>query len=255
MTDWDLLNDEFAPYKVGSRTDSMAMLAWYLKNVERLDEELITDFICDGNGDKGIDALVVDDSESEIVIYQAKRMDSSTKTQGDNDLKHFVGTAQYFATEETVQGLLDSKPREELRRLLIRNDIKLKVKQGFKVKRLVYVTNAKLDAAGLSYANATATQSPALDVWDQTRLAAIADRVRREGMRPEKIKLTATTAPIIDDLGGKAKLAVALIPAKELVKLPGITDMTLFSRNVRLSAGNTRINKELAETVENAAEQ
>jgi AIPR protein len=45
-----------------------------------------------------------------------------------------------------------------------------------------------------------------------------------------------------------------LVPATELVKLPGIDDMTLFSRNVRLSAGNTRINRELAKTVADASE-
>jgi hypothetical protein len=253
-TAWDQLNDDFAPYKIGSRTDSTAMLAWHLQNVERLDDELVPDYICDGNGDKGIDALVIDDEQSEMTIYQSKRMDSKTKTQGDNDLKNFVGTAQYFATPETVQALLDSKPREELRRLIIRGGIKEKVAAGYKVKRLVYVTNAKLDSAGVGYANTMSTQSPVLDVWDQARLAAVADRVKREGMRPEKVVLKATSTPLQDDLGGKAKLAVALISASELLKLPGIADMTLFSRNVRLSAGNTRINKELATTVADQAE-
>ncbi|WP_181439636.1 AIPR family protein [Curtobacterium sp. MCBD17_032] len=253
-TAWDALNEDFAPHKIGNRTDSTAMLAWYLRNVERLDDEYISDYICDGNGDKGIDALVVNDSESEITIYQAKRMDSPSKTQGDKDLKHFVGAAQYFASEETVRGLLESKPRDELRRLLLRNDVQSKVAQGYRVKRLVYVTNSLLDSSGDGYVDAMVTQEPSLDVWDQTRLAAVAERVRREGMRPERVTLRATTAPIIDDLGGKAKLAVALIPAKELLNLPGIADMTLFSRNVRLSAGNTRINRELAETVDNAAE-
>ena len=230
------------------------MLAWHLQNIERLDDELVPDFICDGNGDKGIDALVVDDEQSEITIYQAKRMGSKTKTQGDSDLQKFVGTVQYFATADTVQALLDAKPNEQLRHLLLRNNIKEKVAQGFKVKRLVYVTNARLDSAGSGYVKTISTQTPSLDVWDRDRLTAVAERVRREGMRPETVKITATSAPLEDNLGGKAKLAVALIPAKELLKLPGIADMTLFSRNVRLSAGNTRINKELAATVADPAE-
>lgn len=246
---WETLNEEFAPHQIGSRTPSAAMLAWYLLNVERLDDELVPDFICDGNGDKGIDALVVDDEQSEITIYQSKRMESETKTQGDSDLQKFVGTAQYFATPDTVQALLDSKPNEQLRHLLLRNNIKDKVAQGYKVKRLVYVTNANLDSAGTGYVKTVSTQSPSLDVWDRERLAAVADRVRREGMRPETVRLKASSAPLRDDLGGKAKLAVALVPARELMKLPGIADMSLFSRNVRLSVGNTRINKELAATV------
>jgi hypothetical protein len=68
------------------------------------------------------------------------------------------------------------------------------------------------------------------------------------------VTLHASQAPLLDDLDGEARLAVALVPATELVELPGITDLTLFSRNVRLSAGNTRINKELAKTVADPAE-
>jgi hypothetical protein len=41
----------------------------------------------------------------------------------------------------------------------------------------------------------------------------------------------------------------ALVPANELVRLPGIGDLTLFALNVRLGLGRTRINKELARTV------
>ena len=251
---WDALNEEFAPHLIGSRTPSAAMLTWHLLNVERLDDELVPDFLCDGSGDKGIDAIVVDDEQSEITIYQSKRMESKTKTQGESDLQKFVGTAQYFESPETVQTLLDSKPNEQLRHLLLRNSIKEKVAQGYRVKRLVYVTNAALDSSGVGYVKTVSTQSPSLDVWDQERLAAVAERVKREGMRPETVKLHATSAPLQDDLGGMAKLAVALVPAKELLKLPGIADMTLFSRNVRLSAGNTRINRELAATVADVAE-
>lgn len=255
MTDsWALLNDEFLPHQIGQRTKSAAMLAWYLSNVERLEDERIPDAICDGSGDKGIDAIVVNDDESEITIYQGKRMESRRKTQGDVDLKNLIGAAQYFKDATTVQGLLDSKPNEELRRLLLREEVKDKIAGGYRVKRLVFVTNAELDSAGASLVQALAGQEPSLDIWPRSRLGAVAERVKRAVMRPEVVTLHASKPPIEDDLGGKAKLVVALVPAKELVKLPGIDDMTLFSRNVRLSAGNTRINKELASTVADKGE-
>lgn len=249
-----LLESEFAAHHVGSRTLSAAMLAWFLTNVERLDPEAVPDAICDGNGDKGIDAIVVDDELSEITLYQGKHMDSATKTQGDKDLKNLVGAARYFATPETVRGLLASKPNLELRRLLLRNDIEAKVAAGYTVRRLVFVTNAELDASGKDYEAAMSSQEPPLDIWDGERLVAIAGRIRHADMRSETVSLKASSTPIIDELDGEARLAIALVPALELVALPGISDMTLFSRNVRLSAGNTRINRELAKTVADPGE-
>ena len=57
-------------------------------------------------------------------------------------------------------------------------------------------------------------------------------------------------APAIStDLGSKAKMAVTLVPATELVKLNGIADLSLFDPNVRLGLGKTRINRELDATV------
>lgn len=249
-----LLSDVFAPFQVGARSPSAAMLAWFLRNVERLDPEDLPDALCDGSGDKGIDALTVDDDLNEITLYQGKRMDSPTKTQGDRDLKNLLGAARYFATPDTVRGLLNSKPNLELRRLLLRNDIEAKVAAGYKVRRLVFVTNAELDSAGISLEAAMAGQEPPLDVWHGNRLAAVAQRVQRADLRPETVTLHASSEPLIDELDGQARLAVALVPALELVKLPGIDDLTLFSRNVRLSAGNTRINRELADTVADVAE-
>ncbi len=224
------------------------MLAWFMLNVERLEAEAVVDALCDGGGDKGIDALVVDDDLSEITLYQGKRMDSPTKTQGDNDLKNLLGAARYFTTAETVRGLLESKPNVALRSLLLRNDVEAKIAAGYKVKRLVYVTNALLDAAGASLVAAMTGQDPPLDVWHGDRLSAVAHRVQRADMRAETVTLEASSVPIEDDLG-EARLAIALVPATQLVDLPGIDDLTLFSRNVRLSAGNTRINKELAAAV------
>ncbi|WP_157759661.1 AIPR family protein [Cellulosimicrobium cellulans] len=244
-----LLDGAFASELIGDRNPSAAMLAWFLRNVERIDPELVPEAICDGPGDKGIDALVVDDDLSEITLYQGKRMESPTKTQGDGDLKTFIGAAQYFESAEAVQGLLDSKPNVELRNLLVRNDVVAKVSAGYRVRRLVFVTNSMLDASATGLISALADHDPVLDVWSRERMAAIAERVRRADLRPESVTIHASTSPIVDELDGNARLAIALVPASELILLPGIDDLSLFSRNVRLSAGNTRINRELAETV------
>lgn len=249
-----LLDEEFAAAKIGDRTDSAAMLAWLLTHIERLEPEEVEDAICDGAGDKGIDALTVDDDLREITLFQSKRMQSPTKTQGDLDLKQLVAAAEYFRTPETIAGLLASKPNVELRRLLLRNDIPAKIADGYRVKRLVYVTNAPLDDAAVTYINAMATREPTLEVWHGDTLAAVAQRVRRSELKAGTIQIEASGPPLMDELDGRSQLAVAIIPASALVKLEGIDDSSLFSRNVRLSVGNTRINKELAATIADPTE-
>jgi hypothetical protein len=68
------------------------------------------------------------------------------------------------------------------------------------------------------------------------------------------VTLNAVKPVTVVDLTEQERMAVALVPASELVKLPGIQDYSLFDRNVRLSAGRTKINRELAATVRNPAE-
>jgi hypothetical protein len=58
------------------------------------------------------------------------------------------------------------------------------------------------------------------------------------------------TAPLVDT----AQMALALVPATELVRLPGIENLTLFDLNVRLGLGNTKINRELRQTITTGGE-
>jgi len=231
------------------------MLAWFLTTVWRLEPEDVTDAICDGSGDKGIDALVVDDDLAEITVLQGKWRESANKAQGDNDLKLLTGASDYFASAASVEGLLASKPNAELHNLLVRQDVRNKIANGSHLVRLVFVTNAQLDPSAKDFVTSRAGVEPQLDVWPRERLAEVAARARRAELRPETVTLRTVAPPMKVDLTSAERLAVALISAQELTeKLPGISDYTLFSRNVRLFAGRTRINDELRDTVRDVDE-
>jgi AIPR protein len=250
----DLVEGEIAVYQTGSRTASAALIAWFLTNVFRMEPEDVDDAICDGGGDKGIDALVVDEDLREITVLQSKHRDKPDAEQGDKDLRDFMGAARYFESPEAVDGLLRSKPNPELTQLINRLKIRDRVAEGAHATRMVFVSNGSLDAAGHGYVEAIAGDDPPLDVWDISRLVPIADRTRRPDLLPDQVELTSTTKPEIVDLGGGVSLAIGLIPASELVTLNGIEDLSLFDRNVRLGVGRTRINKELSETLSQPAE-
>lgn len=248
-----LIQKAIAPHLVGSRTESAALLAWFLYSVWRLDLEDVADAICDGGGDKGIDALVVSDDSKEICIFQSKHHVSAAGAQGDNDMKKLFGAAKYFESGESVDGLMNSKPRPELQQLVVRSNVRAKVEDDYQL-RLVFVTDGTLDSAGKSYVSAIASSSPDFEVWDLPRLAAIAKRVEAPAFKPGRCRIQAASKPSSIDMSGGTKLVVGLFPASELVKLPGISDLSIFDRNVRLSEGRTRINKELAATIRDAHE-
>lgn len=250
-----LLSAGIRAEKIGNRTESAALLAWFLTTVWRIDPEDVDSAICDGGGDKGIDALVVDDDLSEITVFQSKFVhDPSHKRQGDSDLKQLVGAAAWFENAESVDALLAAGPNQELRNLITRQEVRDKVARGGHVVKLVYVTNAELDSAGKSYADARRVGPPPLEIWDRAKLAEIAERTQRPSLIADPRVLHTASQPMVIDLTHQAKMAVCVVPASELVALPGIEDRSLFSRNVRLFAGRTRINNELRSTVQDLDE-
>jgi hypothetical protein len=249
-----LLESETGLHHVGNRTRSTALLAWFLETVWRLEPEEASDSICDGGGDKGIDALHVDEDVKEITVLQAKHRTAAHLTQGDNDLKNLVGTATYFEAPEGVDALLASGPNEELRMLVERLEVRSKLEAGDYNVRLVFVTNATLDVAGTDYMSARGDQLPPLDVWSRDRLAGIAARTATLRVGEGEIPLTTATDPIVVDLNGHVRMAIGLVAAPDLVRLPGIDDLSIFQLNVRLGLGRTRINKELAKTIQNPSE-
>jgi hypothetical protein len=254
VPEYTRIQEEAQAYLTGTRGASAALLAWFLAAVWRVEEEDIDDAICDGSGDKGIDGLLVDDTLGEITILQSKHRDSADAGQGDADLERLVGAAAYFETPETVDGLLRAKPNPELTRLLTRLEIRDKIAAGMHARKLVFVTDGSLDAAGRSYVTAIAGRFLPLEVWDQPRLAPVAARTSRPELKPGRLILSTAAPASALEVGGIAQLAVGFVPATELVAFPGIDDLSLFDRNVRLSEGRTRINRELGETIDRPAE-
>lgn len=251
---FDLIEQEIARHHYGNRTKSVALLAWFLETVWRMDPEEVSDTICDGGGDKGIDALDVNEDLREITVFQSKHRAGPTATQGDGALKTFVGVAPYFENESGIDSLLASSPNEELQNLVQRLGLREKLAGRQFAVRLVFVTNAPLDGSGRDYVASYGSQAPTLDVWDRDRLAGVAERTQSLAVQDLEVTLPLGSDLIYQPLENDARLAVALVPATELVRLPGIDDLSIFELNVRLALGKTRINRELAATIRDATE-
>ena len=77
---------------VPGRTESHAILVWFLQNYFRLDEIDSQDSVCDGTDDKGIDAIYVDEKLETIFVFQCKLVHNTARTLGDIQLKEFAGS-------------------------------------------------------------------------------------------------------------------------------------------------------------------
>ena len=136
-------------------------------------------------------------------------------------------------------------PNEELRRLVQRSGLREKLRDPDYAAGLVFITNAPLDAAGRDYAKSYAGHTPPLTIWDRDRIASVAERTRSLAVQPLNVTLPIASDLIRERLDESASLSVAMIPATELVRLPGIEDASIFELNVLLTARRPRAEQRL----------
>src|SRR5262249_52721162 len=149
-SDFQKLNEFVKPYGAVGRTDSAALLIWFLETIFRLDETEAQDAVCDRKHDAGIDAVSVRDEENELVLFQARRKQKLPATLGDVDLKEFVGSLQQFKTEKSIKGLISTTHNEELKNLLTTQFVAEKIGAGYNI-RPIFVCNVAANADAKNY--------------------------------------------------------------------------------------------------------
>ncbi len=231
-------------------TEGKAFLAWFLENISRLDEITAADAICDSTNDKGIDAIYVDHLNEEIHFIQSRTAQRSNKTVGDVSLKTFYGTLAQFNSSESIDDIVSGDASSDLKNLLVRQQVGSLLDKGYQVLG-VYLTNQSANAASQEYLQ----HAPELYLYDRNRIAKeYIDLDASEGVE-DKFKFDVDYAGIIEmNIATEAKVYMFPAQAIELVRLKGISDASLFKRNVRYSLGNTSVNKAIAESVKTKAE-
>lgn len=249
-TDYNVrLRSEVEVLKQQYRNDNSAFLIWFLKNIFCLGEQESVDSVCDGPRDKGIDGIWIDEDEEEIYIFQSEFSPNDDRNSGDTKIREFSGINTWFTSETQVNLLLVGLINLELKQRLTLLKISDKIARGYTVN-YVYVTNKIFDQNANEYLSTTT-----IDAFDNN---AIFDKytymVETDvANTPKTLSLTNSTAIQYNSAIDNSSIVLA-IPVYELLKLDGIQDHTLFSRNVRLWTGKTRVNKELAATIKDQSE-
>lgn len=240
--------DVLGPIETG-RTESHAFLVWFLMHFMRLDDTEAQDAVCDGPDDKGIDGIYVDSNLETIFVLQCKLVQNEKRTLGDTQLKEFTGTLSQLGSPEDILTLQESTSNIELSRLLDSEKIGAKVDDGYRVIG-IFVTNIGRDANATAYLNGRDD----VQLFDKEELER-----RYIPVGPSE----ATGAPVVFDVFGydcsqykigDVKVLFAPLKARELVMLDGIENSELFAWNVRGSLGRTKVNRDIAKSIDDPAE-
>ena len=244
---YNRMREEVSEFSVG-RSKSAAFLIWFLENFFRLETQDAIDNVCDQKNDKGIDGIYVDDEEEIVYLFQSKFSPNNNQDQGDNDIRNFIGARQWFENEESINSLLSSTANKDLKSLVKRS--KISEKTRYKLMS-VFVTNKSFNFHAKEYINVIED----LETFDCNDLfnkfTYFADE---ENTFPPKELFVTNHSKIEYNLPDGTISKVYSIKAKELIKLEGIQDRTLFYKNVRYGVGKTRVNKSIKNTIGEADE-
>lgn len=231
------------------RNDNSAFLIWFLKNIFCISEQDSIDSVCDGSRDKGIDGLWIDESSKDIYVFQSEFSPNDDRNSGDTKIREFEGVRSWFSSEQQVINLENALINLELKQRLNLLKISDKVSRDYSVN-FVYVTNKIFDQNANEYLD-----NVEIEAYDNNSIFGKYTYMAESDVEntPKTFDLTNTNA-IKYPIDANCSSIVLALPVQELLKLDGIQDHTLFSRNVRLWTGKTRVNKKIAETIKDQNE-
>lgn len=238
------------PYERRAATDSARFLRWFLENIYRQDSQEADDACVDKKQDKGVDGILTNDIVETVFIFQSKVRQREKASLGDTDLKEFWGTLSQFSSVESIQSLLNGDANKELKSAINRQHVKEKVAAGYTVEG-VFCTNIPLNKDGEDFAG----NCKNLSVYDANRICAeYIDLDAKSGIDTEFVFDLSDTEVTKHTTSSGVKARIFLADALQLLHMQGISDGTLFSQNVRLSLGNTKVNKSLTSSIKDQTE-
>ncbi|WP_237214040.1 AIPR family protein [Falsiroseomonas oryziterrae] len=247
--DYAHLTVTLKPYVAKGLPESAAFLNWFLEHIYRLDDVDARDAICDSSNDKGIDGVYVDEYAEEIILFQTKIRQNSAATLGDTALKEFLGSITQFETAEKVDAILQSAANAELKKIIVGKNLSALVRKGYAVKGN-FICNHDPDHNAREFLQ----NEKRIDLFDRRRICdEYIDLSLPDGVK-QSFSFSCGDAPLIHQVSDLAILYMFPAAATELVALPGISDGNLFAQNVRLSLGNTEVNKAIAKTLQDKSQ-
>ena len=235
-------------YHQNYSNDGQRFIAWYLRNIHLRDPNQAKYDITDGNNDKQIDAIVVDDDNSSVYVIQGKFIGGQNVDSGP--LREVLSCWVQLKNLDELQ----ENGNEKLKKRLI--DISKAIEDEYEIIFELLTTASLTDSAKKDLKNfqeelaKNEELSATLNIVDNEELRRRYDLAleRENPLINFTLKLESDKYVSMQVAG--THTITAAIPLKECIKFPGIKDGTLFQKNVRQSLGlNNRVNKSIKSTI------
>ena len=242
----EVKNDPF--YQQNFSNDGERFVAWYLRRVLLRDQITTRDDITDGANDKQMDAVIIDDEDSRVVIVQGKFI--GEKQVDGEPLREVLSAWLRLQDLPALQKDCNERLKQKL------EAVRKALEDEYRVEFELITTGILTDAARADLAVFGAK------LEDSDDFAASLHVIDLEVLETRLAEAEAQELPSLDhevtvDLEktlftkiGNAQTILTVLPLRECLKMPGITDGRLFRKNVRQSLGaNNKVNRALRSTI------
>ncbi len=235
-------------YQQNFANDGERFVAWYLRRVLLRDAIQTRDDITDGQHDKQMDAVIIDDEDRRILIIQGK---FATSSQVDAQPLHEV-LAAWVRLQDLPSLQQDCNERLKLKLEAVRKALEDEYRVEFEL-----LTTGTLTEAAKTDLKAFADRLEDLDEMSGSLQLVDAEVLETRLAEAEAQELPSLnhvikvdpTQTLLTEIGA-AKTILTVVALTECLRLPGITDGRLFRKNVRQALGATnRVNKALRATI------
>jgi hypothetical protein len=235
-------------YQQNFSNDGQRFVAWYLRNIHRRDLSQTKYDITDGQDDKQIDAIVIDENSQTIYIIQGKFI-SGGKVDGE-PLREV--TSSWLQLKDLVR--LQETGNERLKRRLldVSNALDDEYEVIFELITPAGLTDSAIeDVKSFQEKIAKDEQLPAsIQVIDNDELKRRYDLAIDQDNPIINYKLDLEKDKYISFKIAGTSIVIAALSLRDCIKFPGIKEGTLFQKNVRQSLGlNNRVNKSIKSTI------
>lgn len=240
---------ELKSYEKRAPDFSGRFIRWFLEHIYRLEEIDADDASVDAKHDKGVDAIYVDDVSETVCIIQAKTKTKNNAEFGDTELKEFYGTLQQFDSKTKIDEVYSETKNDKLKHTIARTGLASKVDSGYDIIG-VFISNARAN----DDAKTILAKLPKIELFDAERIANDYIDLDVDGGIKGGYYFDVSDSDVIKYDAGGAVARLFLASALNLLKMNGIADGSLFEQNVRLSLGNTKVNKGLKQSIKDKEE-
>jgi hypothetical protein len=241
-------------YKDNFANDGERFLAWYLRNIYQRTAVEARHDITDGQNDKEIDALIVDDEKRKVFIFQGKFFTATSVDGGP--IQEILAAWLRIQDLPSLQEAANEKLRPKLEAVAeaLRDDYEV-VFELVTTGSLTDAAKGDLDAFQNQIADFEHPES-SITLVDSATIKARWEEALTQELPKLKHTFTLRAGQYLAVEIGGVKTILAAVSLAECVKIPGIADGRLFRKNVRQSLGlSNKVNKGLKQTIQSETPQ